>query len=152
MTKFEELEEETHAAGLTIKERPLRHSDGLVKGRKIYLRTGQTLTEKTCVLAEEIAHAELTVGNILNQSTVSNRKQEMLARTKAYDRLVGLSGLVEAFEHGCRNRYETAEFLEVTEEFLESAVQRYREKYGLYTKFGSYVIQFEPWLSVIKLL
>lgn len=148
MTKYEELMEESPE--LTIKERPLRHSDGLTKGKKIYIRSSQTSIEKACVLAEEIAHAQFTVGCILDQGDTGNRKQELFARAKAYDRLIGLTGLIEAHKHGCQSRYEAAEFLEVTEEFLEEAVDRYRNKYGLYAKCGKYLVVFEPTLAVIE--
>ncbi len=152
MTRYEELLEESEAAGLTVKECPLRHSDGITVGRKIGIRSGQTSTEKTCVLAEEMAHAEYTVGNILDQSDVSNRKQELLARAKAYDRLIGLPGLIAAFEHGCRSRYEAASFLDVTEKFLDEALTRYKAKYGIYVRIEDYIIQFEPCFAITKLI
>lgn len=150
MTKYESLTEEARSHGLETIELPLQHTDGMVSGNRIGIRTGQTSTEKACVLAEEIAHADYTVGNILDQGDAWNRKQELLARTKAYDRLIDLSGLIEAFEHGCQSRYEAAAFLEVTEEFLEEAVERYRDKYGCYVRCGAYVIQFEPGIAVTR--
>lgn len=152
MTKYEELLEESSAAGLTVKEYPLCHSDGITVGKKIGIRSGQTSAEKTCILAEEMAHAEFTVGNILDQSDVSNRKQEQLARAKAYDHLIGLAGLIAAFEHGCRSRYEAAEYLGVTEKFLGEAIARYKEKYGIYVRVNEYLIQFEPWLAITKFI
>lgn len=38
----------------------------------------------------------------------------------------------QSLGQGCTNRYETAEYLEVTEEFLEECISCYREKYGVY--------------------
>jgi len=148
MIKYEELLEAASIAGITVKEVPLQHTDGITVGKKIGIRTGQSTKKKTCVLAEELAHAQYTVGNILDQSDVGNRKQELLARTKAYDRLIGLSGIVQAFKHGCRNQYEMADFLDVTEKFLREALECYKDKYGLGTTYGDYIIQFEPCLSV----
>lgn len=150
MTRYEELLNESEAAGLTVKECQLRHSDGITVGKKIGIRSGQTSTEKACILAEEMAHAEYTVGNILDQSDVSNRKQELLARAKAYDRLIGISGLIAAHQHGCQSQYEAAEFLEVTEEFLKEAVECYRKKYGPGVMRGKYMVMFEPTLAVIE--
>lgn len=150
MTRYEELLDESKAAGLTVKECPLQHSDGITVGRKIGIRSDQTSTEKACTLAEEMAHAEYTVGNILDQSCISNQKQEILARVKAYDRLIGIPGLIAAHQHGCRNQYDAAEYLEVTEAFLKEAVECYRKKYGVGVRAGKYLVMFEPALAVIE--
>ena len=90
----------------------------------------QTIAQKNTVLAEELAHHDLTVGDILDLGDPANRRQEQKARTLAYDRLIGLQGLDKAIKHGCKNRYEAAEFLEVTEQFLHEAIDRYKEIYG----------------------
>ena len=57
---------------------------------------------------------------------------------------------VDAYEHGCTNRYETAEYLEVTEEFLEECISCYREKYGVCKIVDNYIIYFIPNLAVFK--
>ena len=57
-------------------------------------------------------------------------------------------GIIEAFEHGCQSRYEMAEYLEVTEEFLEGCVSCYRNKYGVGTTLDNYYITFIPNLNV----
>ena len=59
-------------------------------------------------------------------------------------------GLIKAYEAGCTNRYETAEYLEVTEEFLQECLDYFHEKYGSYTKQNNYLIYFEP-LGVLEL-
>ena len=150
MRKYEELTSAACEKGFFVAEYPFCHTDGMVRGHRIGIRAGQTETEKACVLAEEIAHAELTVGNILDQNDVSNRQQELRARIAAYDRLIGLAGLIAAHLHGCQNRYEAAEFLGVTEKFLAEAVECYRKKYGNGVMKGKYLIMFEPTLAVIE--
>lgn len=97
----------------------------------------QTTAQKNSVLAEELAHHDLTVGDILDQRDPANRRQEQKARTLAYDRLIGFSGLSRAFNAGCENRYEVAEYLEVTESFLQEAIERYKEIYG--SEFATYI-------------
>lgn len=139
---------EAQVDGLEVVELPLEYSDGMVFGNLIGIRAGQTSAEKACVLAEELAHAQFTVGDIIDQSDFANRKQECFARIKAYDRLIGLSGIVRAFKHGCRSRYEMAEYLEITEEFLQEALECYHKKYGLCVRYGKHMIQFEPSLSI----
>lgn len=148
--KYNTLLEEANAEGLSIKERPFKTYDGRIKGKNIYLRKDMNTTEKTCVLAEELGHYYTTVGNILDMSVVSNRKQERQARLWAYNKQIGLTGLIRAYEAGCTNRYETAEYLEVTEEFLEECIQCYRDKYGEYKIVDNYTIYFIPHLAVFK--
>ena len=140
---------ETNAEGLTLKERPFKTYDGRIKGNNIYLRKDMTTTEKACVLAEELGHHYTTVGNILDQSKAENRKQERRARLWAYRKMFDLVDLVSAYKHGCRNRYEVAEYLGVTEQFLEEALCTYKEKYGVYVKIDHYVVCFEP-LGVLE--
>lgn len=107
---------------------------------------------KACVLAEELGHYYTTVGDILDQSKPENRKQERQARLWAYNKQIGLIGLVRAFEHGCQNRFEIAEYLEVTEEFLEECIECYRNKYGICKRVDNYVVYFTPYLAIIKII
>lgn len=138
--------------GLIVKEKPLKYNNGRIKGKRIAIRKDlETSAEKTCVLAEELGHHYTSVGNILDQSDPNNRKQEILARTWAYDGLIGLSRIIDAYKYGCQNRYEIAEYLEVTEEFLQDCIDRYRSKYGICKQFEDYIIYFEPTLAVGKI-
>lgn len=114
-------------------------------------RNIQTFSEKACVLAEELGHHYTTYGNIIEQESVSDRKQEQHARLWAYNEQIGLLGIVKCFEHGCQSRYEMAEYLNVTEDFLEDAIKKYRQKYGMYTTLDNYIIYFEPCLAVMKI-
>lgn len=142
---YEALLEEAHQEGLVVKEKPLKYNNGRIKGKRIAIRQDiETNTEKTCVLAEELGHHHTSVGNILDMSDVRNRKQERQARLWAYNKLIGLSGIIEAFEHGCQSRYEMSESLEVTEEFLEECVACYHNKYGVGITLDNYYIMFIP--------
>ena len=150
---YEALLAESDSVGLVVKEKPLKNNNGRVKGNKIAIRQDiNTSAEKACVLAEEMGHYHTSVGRILNQSDAENRKQELRAREWAYDRQVGLIGIVESFRAGCQTLSEMAEYLEVTEEFLGDALERYRQKYGIYTTIDHYIIYFEPRLVVAELL
>lgn len=152
MNSYEALLEEACDEGLTVKEKPLQSSDGRIKGNRIAIRKDiETTTEKACVLAEELGHHYTTVGNIVELDTPQKRKQERQARLNGYNRMIGLTGLIRAFEHGCKNLYETAEFLEVTEEYLQECIDCYRDKYGVGTTIGNYYIMFIPNLMVGKI-
>ena len=123
---------------------------GLYYNGSIAIEKNLTSTEKTCVLAEELGHHYTAIGNILDQQKVANAKQELHARTWAYNECVGLIGIVKAFEAGCQSLYEMAEYLEVTENFLKDALESYRRKYGICTEIDNYIIFFEPWISVMR--
>ncbi|WP_374705852.1 ImmA/IrrE family metallo-endopeptidase [Paenibacillus lautus] len=106
--------------------------------------------EKTCVLAEEMGHHLTSFGNILDQKCIVKRKQEKRARNWAYYKLVPLEAFIYAFETGVRNRYEFADTVGVTEEFLDFSIARYKEKFGLFTELNeTYTIYFDP-LGVLK--
>ena len=147
---YETLLEEADSQCLVVKEKPLRAHNGRIKGNRIAIKKDIPTIQKACVLAEELGHHYTTVGNILDQSKAENRKQERRARLWAYKRAFDLVDLVSAYKHGCRNRYEIAEYLEVTESFLQEALDTYKEKYGPYTKVDRYVVYFEP-LGVLEL-
>lgn len=103
-----------------------------------------TYKEKACVLSEELGHYHTSSGDILDQSKIMNRKQERLARAWGYKRLVGIIDLVNAYEQGVKNRYELAEYLGVTEEFIDECINYYKEKYGLFYEIDNYIVYFEP--------
>lgn len=149
---YEELLKEADSMGLIVKEKPLQSGDGRIFNNKIAIRKDiPTQTEKACVLAEELGHHCTSSGNIMDQNIVFNRQQELRARMYGYNLNVGLIGIVKAFETGCRNLYEMAEFLGVTEEYLKNAIECYRKKYGVFVAVDNYLIYFEPQLSVAKI-
>ena len=153
MIQLEYLEQEAFDANVKVYDYYLGEENlkGFYIDGNVALNTSiESSTEKACVLAEELGHHYTTAGNILDQSKTENRKQERRARLWAYRRAFDLIDLVSAYKYGCRNRYELAEYLEVTEEFLQEALDTYREKYGLYTKVDCYVICFEP-LGILEM-
>jgi len=155
LTKFEQLTQEANDNGLEVLEMAFRSNriKGLYCNSTIAINDKlKDSRKKACILAEEIAHHDLTVGNILDLSDTQNRKQEMLARLKAYNHMVGLTGLIRSYEYGCRNLYEMAEFLEITESFLSNALEAYRLKYGKGIALDNYYISFEPYLSIVKMI
>lgn len=152
MNAYEALLDEACDIGLIVKEKPLQYNNGRIKGNRIAIRQDiNTTTEKACVLAEELGHYYTTVGNILDMSVQANRKQERQARLWAYNKQIGLQGLIRAYEAGCQNRYDVAEYLEVTNEFLTECIECYRQKYGVGTTVDNYYIMFIPYLAVGKI-
>lgn len=139
--------------GLIVKEKNLQAHDGRIKGNRIAIRRNlETNIEKACVLAEELGHHYTTTGNILDLSNDYNRKQEHIARLWAYNKMIGLAGIISAYKAGCKNPYEMAEHLDVSEDFLLETLDAYKDKYGVCTKLDNYVIYFEPNLGVFELI
>ncbi len=154
MNKFEKLEDVAYQDDVDVLNYRFESNNikGLYCDGVIAIREDMTIPEKTCALAEELGHHETSVGNILDMTSAVNRKQERQARLWAYNKQIGLIGLVRAFEHGCQNRFEIAEYLEVTEEFLEECIECYRNKYGICKRVDNYVVYFIPQLSMMKLV
>lgn len=142
------LEAEKNTVNVYEKKMPTRMK-GLYGDRVIWINKKQTSTEKYCTLSEELGHHFLTTGHILELKTITDKKQEKLARNWGYKKLVPLRKIVQAHKDGIKNKYELAEYLNVTELFLEEALNRYQEEYGLFKKMGELTICFEP-LGVIE--
>lgn len=134
MDMYEQLQDEARKDGIDVLDYCFESEriKGLYCDGTVAIRKDLNITEKSCVLAEELGHHYTTSGNILDQSTAVNRKQEQRARLWAYNRQIGLMGIISAWKHGCRTCYEMAEFLGVTEEFLSEALSAYKSKYGIY--------------------
>lgn len=155
MTRYESLLYEAYTEGIIVKEVQLEsNSDGLYINNKIALNKNRlnTNNEKYCILAEELGHHHTSYGNIINLNDSSNAKQEYQARLYSYNKLIGLAGIIKAYEAKCTNRYEMAEFLGVTELFLNDAIDCYRDKYGISVELGNYTICFIPNLMVYQQL
>ena len=149
---YDDLLAVANEKGLKVKEKSLSGNDGRIMGNRIAIRKDMTTTEKACVLAEELGHHETTVGNIIDMSVSWTRKQERQARLNGYQRMIGLMGIVKAYEAGCQNQYEIAEFLNVTEEYLLECIECYRDKYGTMKSIDNYTIYFIPNLAVMKIV
>lgn len=151
MSSYEHLLDEAQAQGLTVIERYPFDSPrirGLCYHKTIALSAQiDTEAERRVVLGEEMTHALHTCGNILDDPRLERR-----AREKNFDRLVGLSGLVDAYLEGCREAWEVAEHLGVPEEFLAELLANYRARYGtrvtVKTERGVFALSFEPTLQV----
>ena len=149
---YEELVSEAQANGIDVIEMNFKGSlKGLYSENTIAIDCKlNTNKEKNCVLAEELGHHHTSFGDILNTNDIRNIKQEKIARNWGYEKLVGVISIIAAYKKGMKNRHEMAEFLNVTEEFLEASIEHYREKHGLYCEIDHYIIYFDP-LGVMEM-
>lgn len=147
---YENLLKEAHSNLEILEKKMSPKIKGLYADNVIWInRMLPSDKEKACILAEELGHYHTSYGDILDQTKIHNLKQEKRARNWAYEKLIPIEKLIDAYEFGCRNRYQLAEYLNVTEKFLEEALKRYKEKHGLFITAGIYVIYFEP-LAILK--
>lgn len=146
MNSYERLVDFAENIGIEVVEKHFKSSaKGLCKGNKVGISKAiDSTVEKRCILAEEIAHSLYTVGNILDQNNLFNIKQEEYARKQAYEALLPLPLLIDAWHQGVTSQHELAEYLEVTEEFLLSSLCHYQKKYGVYVRHGKYMVRFLP--------
>jgi len=144
--RYEELLVEAERLGLLVVETSIKGEiKGLYYNGVVWLNNSlKDDTHKCCVLAEEMGHFYTSRGNITNQNDLRNVKQENKARRWAYEKLVPLSEILKAHNLQVKEKYEVAEFLGVTEWFLDSAISYYKEKYGPCVKYRGYTIHFDP--------
>lgn len=124
--KYEALLNEAYEQGLVVREKPLQAYDGRIKGHKIAIRNSiETHAKKCCVLAEELGHYYTNYGDIIDQSDVSSRKQEKIARKWACEKLLPRESIMLALNEGYTEIWDMAEYLGVDEEFLKDALKYY---------------------------
>lgn len=161
MNKYEELLQDASDNNVRVydsfdlngNDNVIEKIDGLYIDGHIALDKGlKTTSEKACVLAEELGHHYTSYGNMIDMNNLYNRKQERQARLQGYNRMIGLCGIVSAFKAGCQNRFEVAEHLHVTEEYLQEAIDCYTGKYGEYATLDNYIIYFIPYLGVMEMI
>lgn len=155
MNKLERLEQEAFEDWVKVYDYYLGEDNlkGYYTDGNVAINTCvDTMAEKMCVLAEELGHHHTSVGDVLDMLDAGNRKQERQARLWGYNKLIGLSGLIKAYEAGCQDKYDVAEFLGVTDEYLQDCVECYRDKYGTGTALNGYYIMFIPHLAIGKMV
>lgn len=135
---YETLVGEAYSIGVLVEEKELGRIEGLYGENVIWINKNlSTNAEKTSILAEELGHHHTSSGDITNLSVLKNRKQEHIARRWAAKKLVTLEKLVDAYKNLCVSKHEIAEYLNVTESFLEMSINYYRDIYGTFVKMNN---------------
>lgn len=149
---YEKLLIEAEEKGIQVKEKDMyANLKGAYKNNKILINLkAATNVEKKCILSEEIGHHETSLGNILDDNQIINRKQEVRARRWGYERTVKIEDLIKAYEYGAINSFDIAEYLEVTEQHLINAINNYKKRYGILAELENHSIYFEPYLKIEK--
>ena len=142
---YEELLKIAQDEEIEIIERdiPIKKVKALYFDKKIVMSKLSTQAENKCILAEELGHHFTTTGNILNIKDIKHLKQEQKAHDWAAAKLVKAKDIIAAFRSGANNRYEIAEYLGVTEEFLNESIEFLKRKNGMFKIVGNYTLCFD---------
>lgn len=123
---------------------------GLIYGDRVYINKSADYTNQNEYLAEEIAHYQTSVGDILNQSEIECRKQELVARQRACTLLITLDGLLDCYKDGLDTPNELAEHFDVSVDFLYKAIDTYRTKNGLTFRHHGYTFDLSNGLNIYR--
>ena len=123
--------------------------DGLCVGRTILINANKPVQIQTQALIEELAHQETTIGDIIQQVSVDEKKQEYKARRIAYESIIPLNALIESYWKST-DEYELADNLDVTKEFLEGALNYYRIKFGSVIEVDNQLINFANGIQIVE--
>lgn len=146
MDCYEELVDYAEQHGIEVIEKEFRSSaKGLCKGKKIGIsKSIESTVEKRCVLVEEMSHCYYTVGNILDTRNPLALKQELYARAAAFEFLLPINKLIEAYWACEHDLNDLPDYLDVTWEFLKDTLEHYCRKHGGLKRHGKYIVYFSP--------
>lgn len=127
------------------------HFGALIDNDDVYINENISHNKQYQCLQEEVAHYETTVGDISKQDTIEKRKQERLARSRAYERAIPLDGLIECWLEGLWTTSEIADYFEVDTDYLVSALDHYRSVKPVPFKYKGYWIDLSRGLNISKI-
>lgn len=145
MEKIEYLESELYDSGVDIVRRCYRGLQGYYRSYPdgyafMAISPNLTTAEQTCVTYHEAGH------HYTMQEPNHADRNESRADRWAAKKLVPPRCLIEALSIGCRNQFEVADYLGVSECFLCKTLEIYQMIYGEYLEYENWVISFRPTL------
>lgn len=147
MTQYEELVDEISSDGIEVIEFDFTNDTfhGLYSDGCIAINKNLPTDEKVLTLYEEWGHAKTNYGNILDQSNLNNRKQELAARRWAHEKFMPVERFIDLIiEHRPTDTWELLEIMNVPYAYLADLIHYYQQKYGPYKEFNGGCIWFEP--------
>lgn len=147
MTQYEELIEELSGDGIDVIEFDFTNDNfhGLYVDGCIAINKNLSTCEKVLTAYEEWGHYKTSCGNILDQSTSANRRQEKRARRWAHDKFMPVERFIEKIlEIQPTDVWELIDALDITYPYLCSLVEHYQQKFGSYKEFEGGCIWFDP--------
>lgn len=117
---------------------------GLHYDNEIEIDKHRSRYEKHGILGEEIGHYETTYGDITELSKIQNKKLEIIARRWGYKKIVSLDKLIYCYKNAYTTIEEVCTHLEITPDYLQATLKYYKDRYGLFTEYKNYKINFDP--------
>lgn len=124
---------------------------GLIYGNKILLNPKLSRCKQREILAEEIGHYKTTVGDIIDQASPFNLKQEIQARDFGCKLLISLDGLIACYKSGIDTPCEVANFFDVTVPYLWRTIDMYRRKIGIFFIYNGYKFDLSHGINIYEL-
>ena len=146
MTQYEALVDHAESRGIQVIEFDFTSElKGLCIGNYIGIKKDLPDDEKLVTLYEELAHAQTSFGNILDQRNPNNRKQEQIARRRAHDEFMPVDKFARLIvAHRPENKWQLAELIGAPQAYIDQLLAHYQQKYGLYAEFDGGSIWFDP--------
>lgn len=153
---YNDLLNECENLGLTVTETKfpdtIKGFHGLTLDNNIYINNKLSSREKYVTLAEEMMHAKYSVGNILDQKDIRNKKDEVGVRRRSYEKLLPLSKIIELYKKNIADIESMEEYLDLDHNVIVKILEYYQVKYGVSYKYDdNYIIYFYPNLGVLEL-
>ncbi|WP_313894919.1 ImmA/IrrE family metallo-endopeptidase [Psychrobacillus sp.] len=117
---------------------------GLYLDNEIRIDKYRSKYEKHGILAEEFGHYETSHGDIVDLSHIQNMKLEVIARRWGYKKIVPLDKLIECYIKDYTTLEEVCEHLEITSNYLQTSLNYYKDRHGLFVLRKNFKISFDP--------
>lgn len=121
----------------------------------IIIEYKQPEVDKESIIVEEFKHYLKSVGVIIDESKLENRRQENQARTLAYKELISIDDLVDCYELGLQTSWEIAEELQLPPEFIQNALEYFKTvlkpEFTYHTQYGDYKVVVGSTINFYKL-
>lgn len=143
MNRFEELEDEASILGIDVIDVDIPVTEmnaaylNLDGAERIFLRSGGTISEKACWIAEELGHHHTGQNQVLKYRNADDWRAEARARRWAHMRLL-TPDAIRTVARNTDDIFEIAEALDVSVEFLRESIDDFQVK-GLWSPTWNFV-------------
>lgn len=117
----------------------------------IFIEQEQPEVDKQVILTEEFMHVLTTVGVIVNQSQLNNRRQEQLARSLTYKHMLSFDDILNCYNHEIYELAEIATELDLPAEFIKNALEYFKTQIGTHGRYKNYEVTIGSTITFHKL-
>lgn len=123
---------------------------GLINGHIVYINGRNPREKQTETIAEEIGHAETSVGDITHYPDGDSATQELKARRWGMEYLVTLDDLIQLSEEPWCDWIDAAEKLDISVEYLQNCVANWRNRLGEHFTYHCYEFDLSHGIQVSR--